>query len=106
MELIALAGLGEARGAEEEHPGRRAAAEVLRPVFAGDAAFLERLRAEARNSAGLSHQNIAVMYGYGEQEGSGFLIMELVVGEPFSELLTREGPLDPLQVLPILAQTA
>src|SRR5690625_3821956 len=32
--------------------------------------------------------------------------MELVVGEPFSDLLAREGPLDPLQVLPILAQTA
>ena len=106
MELIAVGGMGEVWVAEDEHLGRRVAAKVLRPEFAGDTAFLERLRAEARNSAGLSHQNIAVMYDYGEQEGSGFLIMELVVGEPFSDLLAREGPLDPLQVLPILAQTA
>src|SRR5699024_8608648 len=35
-----------------------------------------------------------------------YLIMELVVGEPFSDLLVREGTLDPVQVLPILAQTA
>lgn len=106
VELIAVGGMGEVWVAEDEHLGRRVAAKVLRPEFAGDTAFLERLRAEARNSAGLSHQNIAVMYDYGEQEGSGFLIMELVVGEPFSDLLAREGPLDPLQVLPILAQTA
>lgn len=106
VELIAVGGMGEVWVAEDEHLGRRVAAKVLRPEFAGDTAFLERLRAEARNSAGLSHQNIAVMYDYGEQEGSGFLIMELVIGEPFSDLLAREGPLDPLQVLPILAQTA
>lgn len=106
IELIAVGGMGEVWVALDEHLGRRVAAKVLRPEFAGDEAFLERLRAEARNSAGLSHQNIAVMYDYGEEEGSGFLIMELVVGEPFSDLLAREGPLDPVQVLPILAQTA
>lgn len=106
VELIAVGGMGEVWVAVDEHLGRRVAAKVLRPEFAGDAVFLDRLRAEARNSAGLSHQNIAVMYDYGEQDGSGYLIMELVVGEPFSELLAREGPLDPVQVLPILAQTA
>ncbi len=106
VELIAVGGMGEVWVAIDEHLGRRVAAKVLRPEFAGDAAFLERLRAEARNSAGLSHQNIAVMYDYGEEDGSGYLIMELVVGEPFSDLLAREGPLDPIQVLPIIAQTA
>lgn len=105
-ELIAVGGMGEVWVAVDEHLGRQVAAKVLRPEFAGDLAFLERLRAEARNSAGLSHQNIAAMYDYGEESSSGFLIMELVVGEPFSELLTRDGTLDPLQVLPILAQTA
>lgn len=106
IELIAVGGMGEVWVAIDEHLERRVAAKVLRPEFSGDEAFLERLRAEARNSAGLSHQNIAVMYDYGEESGSGFLIMELVVGEPFSDLLSREGTLDAVQVLPILAQTA
>lgn len=105
-ELIAIGGMGEVWVAVDEHLHRRVAAKVLRPEFVGDSAFLDRLRAEARNSAGLSHQNIAAMYDYGEQDGSGYLIMELVVGEPFSDLLVREGTLDPVQVLPILAQTA
>lgn len=106
VELIAVGGMGEVWVAVDEHLNRRVAAKVLRPEFVGDEVFLDRLRAEARNSAGLTHQNIAAMYDYGEENGSGFLIMELVVGEPFSDLLTREGPLNPLQVLPILAQTA
>lgn len=105
-ELIAVGGMGEVWVAVDEHLDRRVAAKVLRPEFAGDEAFLQRLRAEARNSAGLSHQNIAAMYDYGEEDGSGYLIQELIVGEPFSDLLAREGTLDALQVLPILAQTA
>lgn len=106
IELIAVGGMGEVWVALDEHLGRRVAAKVLRPEFVGDEAFLERLRAEARNSAGISHQNVAAMYDYGEENGSGFLIMELIVGEPLSELLAREGTLDAVQVLPILAQTA
>ncbi|HLS02422.1 MAG TPA: serine/threonine-protein kinase, partial [Beutenbergiaceae bacterium] len=106
VELIAVGGMGEVWVAVDEHLDRRVAAKVLRPEFVGDEVFLDRLRSEARNSAGLAHQNIAAMYDYGEEDGSGFLIMELVVGEPFSDLLAREGRLSPLQVLPILAQTA
>lgn len=106
VELIAVGGMGEVWVAMDDHLGRLVAAKVLRPEFAGDESFLRRLRAEARNAAGISHQNVAAMYDYGEERGSGFLIMELVVGEPFSELLSREGPLEARQVLPILAQTA
>lgn len=103
---IAVGGMGEVWEARDTHLERRVAAKVLRPEFAGDANFLGRLRAEARNSAGLTHQNIAAMYDYGEQNGSGYLIMELVRGEPLSALLERERRLEPEQLLPLLAQTA
>src|SRR5690625_2890064 len=79
---------------------------LLREEFAGDQHFLDRLRAEAVNSAALTHQNIAAMYDYGEQRGSGYLIMELVHGESLEDLLRREHTLEPAQVLPVLAQAA
>ena len=59
------------------------AGKVLREEFAGDAGFLERFRTEARNAAQLSHQNIAQLYDYGEQDGSAFLVMELVLRNNF-----------------------
>ncbi|UFU03104.1 protein kinase [Ruania suaedae] len=105
-ERLATGGMGEIWVATDLHLRRHVAAKVLRAEFAGDTLFLERLRAEARNSAALSHQNIAAMYDYGEQRGSGYLIMELVLGESLEDLLRRERTLEPAQVLPILAQTA
>ncbi|KGM13756.1 protein kinase, partial [Cellulomonas bogoriensis 69B4 = DSM 16987] len=103
---IAVGGMGEVWVAHDESLARDVAVKVLREEFAGDAGFLERFRTEARNSAGLSHPNIAALYDYGEQDGSGFLVMELVLGEPMSDLLDRQPVLPTMRLLPILAQTA
>ncbi|HQY34045.1 protein kinase [Actinotalea sp.] len=103
---IAVGGMGEVWVGHDEALARDVAVKVLRAEFAGDVGFLERFRTEARNSAGLSHPNIAALYDYGEQDGSAFLVMELVVGEPMSDLLDREPVLPPRRLLPILAQTA
>lgn len=103
---IAVGGMGEVWVAHDESLARDVAIKVLREEFAGDPNFLSRFRTEARNSAALSHQNIAQLYDYGEQDGSAFLVIELVLGEPMSDLLEREPVLDPRKLLPILAQTA
>lgn len=105
-ERLAIGGMGEVWVATDLNLRRHVAAKVLREEFAGDQHFLGRLRAEAVNSAALTHQNIAAMYDYGEQRGSGYLIMELVRGESLEELLRREHTLEAPQVLPVLAQTA
>lgn len=103
---IAVGGMGEVWEAHDDALARPVAVKVLRSEFAGDRGFLERFRTEARNSASLSHPNIAQLFDYGEQDGSGFLVMELVVGEPLSDLLEREPVLPTRRLLPILAQTA
>jgi len=103
---IAVGGMGEVWVAHDESLARDVAVKVLREEFAGDEGFLERFRAEARNSAQLSHPNIAQLYDYGEQEGSGFLVMELILGEPLADLLDREPVLPTRRLLPILAETA
>lgn len=103
---IAVGGMGEVWAAHDESLARDIAIKVLREEYAGDSGFLERFRTEARNAGSLSHDGIAALFDYGEQDGSAFLAMELILGEPMSDLLEREPVLPPRRLLPILAQTA
>jgi len=103
---IAVGGMGEVWVADDGYLGRDVAVKVLREEYTGNEDFLRRLRTEARNSAALSHPNIAQMYDYGEQDGAGYLVMELVLGEPLSDLLEREPVVAPRKLLPILSATA
>jgi len=103
---IAVGGMGEVWEGFDDALARPVAVKVLKEEFAGDIGFLERFRTEARNSASLSHANIAQLFDYGEQDGSGYLVMELVVGEPLSDLLEREPVLSSRRLLPMLAQAS
>ncbi|WP_084617936.1 serine/threonine-protein kinase [Jonesia quinghaiensis] len=103
---IAVGGMGEVWVARDESLARDIAVKVLKPEFVGNTDFLARFRTEARNAASLSHANIAQLYDYGEQGGSAYLVMELVSGEPMSDLLEREPVLNSARLLSILAQTA
>ena len=103
---IAVGGMGEVWVAKDESLARDIAIKVLKEEFVGNADFLNRFRIEARNAASLSHAHIAQLYDYGEQDGSAYLVMELVNGEPMSDLLEREPILPTDKLLTILAQTS
>lgn len=103
---IAIGGMGEVWRARDEVLGRIVAIKILKEEYAGDPSFLERFRAEARHTALLNHNGIANVFDYGEAEGSAYLVMELVPGEPLSAILERERVLSPDRTLSIIAQTA
>ncbi|MFD2840781.1 serine/threonine-protein kinase [Populibacterium corticicola] len=103
---IAVGGMGEVWVAKDESLARDIAVKVLKEEFVGNADFLNRFRVEARNAASLSHAHIAQLYDYGEQDGSAYLVMELVHGEPMSDLLEREPVLPLGRLLTILSQTS
>ncbi|ROR72913.1 serine/threonine-protein kinase [Bogoriella caseilytica] len=103
-ERLAVGGMGEVWSALDRRLGRTVAAKVLRPELGGDDVFLARLRAEARNTAGLQHRNLAVLLDHGEGAGLGFLVMELVHGETLAAWLDREGPMPPAQLVAVLVQ--
>ena len=90
-ERLALGGMGEVWRARDLHSGKDVAAKILRPELNGDEIFLSRLRAEAANSRGLRHPNLAVVLDSGEAEGSGWIIMELVQGRALSDVLAERG---------------
>lgn len=106
VERIALGGMGEVWRATDLRSGRAVAAKILRPELEGDEIFLSRLRAEAANSRGLRHPNLAVVLDSGEKDGSGWLIMELVQGRALSDILEEKGTMTPAEILPTLAQVA
>lgn len=103
---IAIGGMGEVWEATDLIIGRPVAIKILKDEYLGDPGFLERFRAEARHAALVNHEGIANVYDYGEEEGSAFLVMELVPGEPLSSVLEREHSLPADRVLDIVAQTA
>jgi eukaryotic-like serine/threonine-protein kinase len=106
IRTIAVGGMGEVWEGHDESLGRQVAVKALRPEFAGESSLLQRFRVEAKNSAALSHPNIAPLFDYGEDDGHAYLVMELVPGEPLSDLLERDRVLPPQRLLPILSQTA
>jgi hypothetical protein len=103
---IAVGGMGEVWRATDDVLGREVAVKVLKEEYTGDPGFLQRFRAEARHTAALSHPNIAGVYDYGEADFSAYLVMELVPGEPLSDVLAREGTLAPQRAMGLLAQAA
>jgi serine/threonine-protein kinase len=76
---------------------RRVAVKVLHPALASDEAFLRRFEAEARVVAALGHPNILRVYDWGEDEGSPYLVMELLEGGSLRALLDLPALLSPAQ---------
>lgn len=103
---VAIGGMGEVWQATDLVIGRTVAIKILKDEYLGDPGFLERFRAEARHAALVNHEGIANVFDYGEEDGSAYLVMELVPGEALSAILERERILSTDRVLDIVAQTA
>jgi hypothetical protein len=103
---VAIGGMGEVWQATDLVIGRTVAIKILKDEYLGDPGFLERFRAEARHAALVNHEGIANVFDYGEEEGSAYLVMELVPGEAMSTILERDRVLPTDKVLDIVAQTA
>ncbi|NKE10511.1 MULTISPECIES: protein kinase domain-containing protein [Kocuria] len=105
-ERIAIGGMGEVWKAKDKVLGRTVAVKILKEEYTGDPTFLQRFRAEARHTALLNHPGVANVYDYGEDDGSAYLVMELVPGEPLSNIIDRDRTLPVDDVLNYIGQTA
>ena len=72
---------------------RRVAIKVLHAQYSADEAFVKRFRREAQAAANLSHPNIVGIYDWGQDQGTYFIIMELVDGRSLRDVLKSEGAL-------------
>jgi serine/threonine protein kinase len=110
---IATGGMGEVWAARDTLLDRVVAVKVLKAEYADDPLFRARFETEAQHAAALQHPGIAAVYDYGDStvdDGSStrrpFLVMELVDGQPLSNLLRPSAPLDPDATRGLLALAA
>src|ERR1700761_7432292 len=108
IERIASGGMGEVWRGGDQILGRPVAIKMLAAAHADDEQFRARFRAEARYASSLAHPGIPRVFDYGEHSplGGPYLVMELVDGQPLSEVIGRYGRLDPYVALDIVAQAA
>src|SRR3954453_11883213 len=85
--------------ADDDRLRRRVAVRVLHAALADDEAFLRRFRAEAEAVATLRHPNIMNVYDHGEDDGSPYLVLELLSGGSLRGMLDRGHRLSPSQAL-------
>jgi len=114
-ERIATGGMGVVWRATDTRLNRLVAVKILKHEYADDPQFRTRFDSEARNAAALQHPGIAGVFDYSsdpgpDHEGSPYLVMELVEGQPLSALLAQARDsgraLDPAVVRDLLTQTA
>jgi serine/threonine-protein kinase len=85
---------------------RPVAVKIMNPHLVHDRALKERFRREAKNAAAVAHPNIIDIVDHGEtDDGTSFLVMELLDGECLDKLIER-GPMPGGRVAAIGVQVA
>jgi serine/threonine protein kinase/Tol biopolymer transport system component len=90
--LIGAGGMGEVYRGHDPRLGRDVAIKVLPADFSLDPERLVRFEREARAAAALNHPNILAVYDIGQQNGSPYIVSELLEGETLRARLQRSTP--------------
>lgn len=95
--------MGEVWRARDTKLGREAAIKTLPAEFAEDTNRVARFEREARLLASLNHPNIAAIHGFEEDNGTHFIVMELVEGDTLADRL-RQGAIPTEESLKLALQ--
>ena len=98
-------GMGVVYRAHDEHLDRDVAVKLLAPGTLADDAARRRFRREALALSHLQHPHILAVHDFDTEDGTDFLVMELVPGTTLAERLAA-GPLPEAEVLRLGAQIA
>jgi serine/threonine-protein kinase len=93
-EIIGRGGMGVVLAARHDAVGHRVAVKLLLPGRAADPSHARRVLREARAAAALRSEHVARVLDLGELDsGQPYLVMELLQGVDFAQLLDDGGPL-------------
>jgi len=103
--LLGEGGMGIVFEARDERLVRGVALKIIRAESLGDTSMRFRLEREARAVARIRHEGVVALYDSGEMEdGSAFLVMELLAGQDLGSVLAEHGPGTARQVATLLRQ--
>ena len=105
VERIGGGGMGEVYRAKDTRLGREVAIKILPRERAGDPEREGRFLREAQAASALNHPNILAVYDVGTDDGTTFIVSELVDGAVLTEKMQR-GALPIKELLSYAAQTA
>jgi len=98
---------GTAEVYRAEHGARGACAfKVLRQRLRGDPIVVKRFLREAGYGSRVVHPGVVRTHDFGEADGLYYLALEWAKGEPLADFLHREGPLTPVDAVPLVRQLA
>jgi tRNA A-37 threonylcarbamoyl transferase component Bud32 len=96
--VLGEGGMAKVYRAQNTLVAQPVAVKIMNRRLANDEALRERFRREAKNAAAVAHPHIIEIHDYGEMEdGTPFLVMELLDGETLSDRIER-GRLSPGEV--------
>src|ERR1700757_46402 len=85
QESLGAGGMGEVYRSRDTRLNREVALKVLPQAFGSDPERLARFQQEAQAVAALSHPNIIALYDVGEQDGTRYIVSELLEGGTLRE---------------------
>ncbi len=102
---LGAGGMGLVFRARDTRLGREVALKTLPPESLSDPTRRQRFEAEARAASALNHPNVVSVFDVGTENGTPFLVTELLSGETLREKL-KSGPLPPRKVIELAVQVA
>jgi serine/threonine protein kinase/Flp pilus assembly protein TadD len=102
---LGAGGMGEVYRARDTQLERDVAIKVLTAALTQDALALARFQREARAVAALSHPSILTLHDIGTEQGTTYVVMELLEGQTLGTRL-KQGPLDCRTALAIAVPVA
>lgn len=103
IKRIGAGGMGSVYRAEEPEMGREVAIKILHPKLKGRSDLVSRFRREARAMSQLKHPHTVRVFMYGElEDGSLYIVMEMLEGRNMNQTVRKEGPLLPTRAIPML----
>ena len=107
LHAIGEGACGQVYLAEQTTMGRRAALKLLHPELTRDPKMLARFKREAGALSAISHPHIVTVYSFGvRDDGTHYLAMEYLEGDPLRRVLRRDGPLPLDRALDLAEQIA
>ena len=106
MEKIGTGGMSDVYRAKDHKLSRFVAVKVLKQEFSENKDFLQKFRSEAQSAAGLMHPNIVNVYDVGEENGSHYIVMELVEGITLKKYIEKKARLSVREAVSIAIQVA
>ena len=95
---LGAGGMGEVYKAKDTRLGREVAVKVLPTHTIASAEVRQRFEREAKAISQLAHPNICTLFDVGQENGTDYIVMELLAGSTLQERLAK-GPLSLEQVV-------